>query len=377
LTLSSKLRVCFPFTGDTVGGSHLSTLLLIKGLQQLDVDPWVVVHQTGGLLVPELERRGVTWRCAPQVRLVGEAGIAAQISGMVAASGVLAQFIRESGIEIVHVNDARMHRTWVLAAKRAGINLIWHQRSVENSRRLGFYSALADAKITVSEFCRRCLTPRMARDCLVIDNPFDIDDQLDRMQARQHLLEEYALPHDTYIVTFVGNFIKRKRPEFFVACAAELRRRLDANLFFPMLGDPRPDLRQEVEEAIQRAGIQDICKILGARFPIEPWLAGSDVLLAPARAEPFGRTLIEAMLVGTPVVASNDGGHAEIIGSPSLGLLVPPDDKNAFVEAVASLLRDSERAKQIAASAFEYARQRFSISRHASEVRKVYRAIRR
>jgi hypothetical protein len=48
---------------------------------------------------------------------------------------------------------------------------------------------------------------------------------------------------------------------------------------------------------------------MGSRMPIEPWLSGCDLLIAPAIDEPFGRTLVEAAMVGTPVIATDDHRH--------------------------------------------------------------------
>ena len=72
-------------------------------------------------------------------------------------------------------------------------------------------------------------------------------------------------------------------------------------------------LKHEVTRKIAEHGLASQCVLMGPRFPIEPWIMGCDMLVAPAVNETFGRTLVEAMLCGTPVVAADDGGHKEII----------------------------------------------------------------
>jgi glycosyltransferase involved in cell wall biosynthesis len=66
-------------------------------------------------------------------------------------------------------------------------------------------------------------------------------------------------------------------------------------------------------------------KLMGYRSPGPFWIAACDQLVVPAVGEPFGRTLVEAMLVGTPVVAARSGGNMEALEG-GMGLLVEPDD---------------------------------------------------
>jgi glycosyltransferase involved in cell wall biosynthesis len=79
------------------------------------------------------------------------------------------------------------------------------------------------------------------------------------------------------------------------------------------------------------------------------------------------------MLVGTPVVASDSGGHPEVLENGATGILVPADNVDAFVGAVASLLRDPPGARVMVAQAEQRARARFSVVRHASQMLSVYR----
>ena len=81
---------------------------------------------------------------------------------------------------------------------------------------------------------------------------------------------------------------------------------------------------------------------MGFRYPPEPWIAACDVLLVPAVEEPFGRSLIEAMLLGTPLIAADSGGNPEIIRHGETGYLVPPDDPDAFAERTLALLEDTD-----------------------------------
>src|SRR3546814_14386086 len=69
-------------------------------------------------------------------------------------------------------------------------------------------------------------------------------------------------------------------------------------------------------------------------------MAACDALIVTAVEEPFGRTLIEAMLLRTPVVAANSGGNPEAIRHGETGLLAPADDPEAFAGMTLGLFQN-------------------------------------
>jgi glycosyltransferase involved in cell wall biosynthesis len=76
-------------------------------------------------------------------------------------------------------------------------------------------------------------------------------------------------------------------------------------------------------------------------------LAGAAVVAVPSFYEGFGLAAAEAMLAGTPVVASDAGSHREVIGDA--GLLVPPGDHDALVDALARVLDGGALAGELRA----------------------------
>ena len=77
-------------------------------------------------------------------------------------------------------------------------------------------------------------------------------------------------------------------------------------------------------------------------------------------AEPFGRVIVEGMLAGQPVVATDAGGAREIVDSGRTGWLVPPGDPAALAAAIDDVLADPEASQTIAAAGRAAARGRFS-----------------
>ena len=86
-------------------------------------------------------------------------------------------------------------------------------------------------------------------------------------------------------------------------------------------------------------GLGDRVRFLGHRGDVPRLMQAVDVMVHPSiEAEPFGRTLVEAMLAGVPVIATDAGAAADILESGRAGTLVPPNDAQALARAVASVL---------------------------------------
>ena len=107
---------------------------------------------------------------------------------------------------------------------------------------------------------------------------------------------------------------------------------------------------------------------LPGRVPdVAAWLRRADVLVHPVRWEGFGLAVLEAMLAGLPVVASNVSSLPELVGDA--GLLVPPDDPSALAAAVNRALADPRDYRERGRAR---AREEFSVARMADRTLAVY-----
>ncbi len=88
--------------------------------------------------------------------------------------------------------------------------------------------------------------------------------------------------------------------------------------------------------------------------------AGADVLLNPSYSESFGMSLVEAMAVGRPVVATRVGGMQDIVADGQTGLLVPPDDAQALAAALRQMRTDTGLRRRLATAGQQRAEQEFS-----------------
>jgi glycosyltransferase involved in cell wall biosynthesis len=365
------VKVLFPYVGDSVGGSHVSSLILARALPTARYSPVVAVHQDGPLTA-YLESLGISPVPAPRVSYAAGGGIVTRNLRRGIAAQTLGRFLAAHGIGLVHTQDMRMHMTWGSAAQRAGAAHVWHQRTPMRAAKHARAAVQAEALLAVSEYCAASLPPAIRAVAQVVYNPFIFSAVPDRSAARARVRAWLGLPPGARCVAYVANFAHRKRPQHFVALAADLAAQGMDDLHFLMLGEARAPEEGNVRAAIAAAGLEGRCHVLGPRHPIEPWLAGSDLLVAPAIEEAFGRTLVEAQMQGTPVLASDAGGHREIVRHGATGVLVHPDDTSQFAREAQSLLTDRSRAERLADAARHDVETRFCVERHLEAVLTVY-----
>lgn len=109
---------------------------------------------------------------------------------------------------------------------------------------------------------------------------------------------------------------------------------------------------QRLQTLVAEAGLSDRVRFLGQRSDVPVLMKAVDVVVHPSvDPEPFGLTLVEAMLAGTPVLATDAGASAEILDGGAAGTLVPPGDAGALASALRAFLAAPEpyRAKAVVA----------------------------
>jgi glycosyltransferase involved in cell wall biosynthesis len=381
------IKVCFPFVGDGIGGSHISALKLVKSLDHNKVEPVIVLHQTDGVLANYILQQGMNFVGLPELHILTpqarRGGKNAEIWGYLFKTlPFLLKFLRSNAIQIVHTNDGQIHATWALAARFAGTKLIWHHRADPDAKGINYLAPiLANHIVTVSRFSR----PRhpiipVERKLSVVHSPFEHPIHiLEKEKARQSVLHELGCGPETRLVGYFGGLIERKRPILFV----DIIKRFNvlhpeiplAGLLFGANMPGGPEMDVSVRARAQSLGIADRIYTMGFRQPVEPFMAGIDVMLVPAVNEPFGRTLIEAMLIGTPVIATNHGGNPEAIEDGVNGFLVEPEDAEAFVKPIHSLLTNRDLMDRISSTAKSSSFKNYGISFHVEKLTDIYQAL--
>jgi glycosyltransferase involved in cell wall biosynthesis len=360
--------VLFPYTTGQIGGSHISGTSLAAGLSERYGVRSIVIAPDGAEVLDLAHKLGLETmvsgdpaksRYRPDRDLLRTPARMALVNGL-------------GGQRLVHCNDLAALQSWGPAARALGVPAIYHNRAFDRPiwpNRLVI--RLARHVISISQACDARLGFLPARRRSILTNPFSTNVDTDAAAARAALLRDLGAPSDVRIIGFVGNFWPRKRPTMFVDIARRLAAD-DPSLRFVMFGRAGEISVAQMREKVVEAGLADRLLLAGFRLPPEANLAALDLLLMPALDEPFGRTLVEALLLGVPYVAANDAGHAEIHGRWGGGLAPAVD---AGIEVYAEACRQVLAAPAVVR--LPMARRRaisaeLTPTMHAAEVMQVY-----
>jgi mannosyltransferase len=130
-------------------------------------------------------------------------------------------------------------------------------------------------------------------------------------------------------------------------------------------------------ERVQAAGLADRVRFLG-ELPIEElprWYQRISIYAFTSRNEGFGLTLIEAMAAGAALVAARAGAAETVVTDGETGVLIPTGDAAVLAAALASLMRDPERAREMGAKARAHVVAEFSIDVEIERIAAVYRKV--
>jgi D-inositol-3-phosphate glycosyltransferase len=143
----------------------------------------------------------------------------------------------------------------------------------------------------------------------------------------------------------------------------------------PWSDDPDAEMAR-LQEMRTDLGIKDIVTFLGAKDQnvLPNYYAAAEMVVMPSHYESFGLVALEAMSMGTPVVASEVGGLAFLVQDGVNGLHVPSRDPEALAESIYELLTDEAYRDQLGRQAQEYARQ-YTWTNIVDRMLRVYEAV--
>jgi glycosyltransferase involved in cell wall biosynthesis len=265
----------------------------------------------------------------------------------------LAELIREHEIDVVF---AAMAYSWIAAtpvARRFGVPIVWRAGGTECSgpeRKL--LAAWArwnkpDWLVCNGDAVQQFYGPLVGAPSTVIRNGLD---------ARQFCPrpERAALrpPHARCVIGFAGRLVPQKRPEDFIAVAARLAARDDIAFLLAGDGSRRP----HYSDLARRVGARTV-QVTGFLHDMRAFYAACDVLVLPSRSEGCPNVVLEAMAMGTAVVAADAPATREIVTDLVDGILYPVGAVDALCGVLGELVDDPDRRRMLAARGLQRVRQ--------------------
>lgn len=362
-----RIRVVEILATGTNGGAqeHLYSLVTRMDHERYDVS---IVSLSPGSAVRKLERAGF------DVLVIDEPDDAIAV-------GALTAYLAEVRADVIHNHMFRAETVGTRAAlalaevghRRPYVVSTIHSsriRSEEDRQHLRDLTPYMDQLIAVSKAIEHKLRDeeRITAPVRLIYNGVDLS-RYDRQEPCCTLPEEYGLEPGSQLVGVVARLEPEKgHPTLLEAWPEVLRSCPHSYLLIVGEGSRREALEAQVRDL----RIAHRVVFTGRRDDIPAVTAALDVAVLPSYREAQGLTILEAMALSRPVVASDVGGIPEMITDGVTGLLVPPHDATALASAIIRLLRDHPYADTLGRAGHDLVHDRFCIELMVAAVQTIY-----
>jgi glycosyltransferase involved in cell wall biosynthesis len=187
-----------------------------------------------------------------------------------------------------------------------------------------------------------------------------------------NLYQEFQIPTQyKYIIGAIGQFLPVRRLDFLIKVFAELHaKRKDVYLL--LVGKVNTSYSMSLINLAHDLKINNHIKFADFHSNPRGIISALDVLTLPYSISPFGRVLLEAWQVKTPVVASNIYPIEKIIKHNETGLLAIPESKTSFIEMINILVSNKYLKNRITENAYAHCNENFNMSQNANQLQRIY-----
>ncbi|MGQ0633586.1 MAG: glycosyltransferase family 4 protein [Planctomycetaceae bacterium] len=294
-----------------------------------------------------------------------------------------AKLIRARRPDLVYINSL-VSLSAAVAARRLRVPCVWHIRELFDDVGGEMRIPPCGGKRFVRQLVRRLSDHVVVISSAVGENvlgayndsavsvvPNAVADEYFRFsESRDVCRKALGLPLEFPIIGVPATLRPMKGHEFFLESAARIAA-LEPACRFAFCGDGEPAYRAQLQNRIAELQLTGRVIFLGVLDRMPPFYRACDVVCVPSRAEPFGRSVIEAFAIGAPLVASDVGGIRETVSDRRTGLLVQYGDARGLAEAVCRLLREVEFRKGLTDAARQEALEKYSVAAYHQRINSI------
>lgn len=304
-----------------------------------------------------------------------------RVRSMLLSSWRLRRRLLASRPDVVHANGLKAALVAVPAAIGTKLPVLWvrHDFSMEGWR-ARILARGCRGVICVSDALARTFRGRLLRKVRVVHTGIP-EMGVDRGSARRILLDLIGDLRVEPVISLVGQLVPGKGHAEVIEIAPRLLERLpDARILF-IGGMPTERFAPYVHGLrgrIEELGIDQAVTFVGHRDDALTLIAGSDMVVMPSvssdprvETEGFPLLALEALSVGTPLVAYGVGGIPELLGD--CGSLVPPRDREGLLEAIERVATDASLRERLTECGLRRAHERFSVADMVAGLQDAYR----
>ena len=354
-TATRPLRVC-----------HVSLTLKTGGLERILTD--IARHHDSAETTSEFLAIREVGRFADEIRRTGCPVHLLKPAGRIGQVSQMVRLFRDGRFDVVHTHNTYPHLYASLAARLARVPVVVNTRHGQRAghgwksrTQFRWASHLVDRIIAVSgDAARLCVEADgvAARKVTRIWNGIDLSDF------------SFTGPANVPIAISVARLSPEKDFATLLRSVAIAIREVP-DLQLKLVGDG-PE-RTKLEGLTRELGITSCVEFLGERTDVPNMLAQAGFFVSSSLTEGISLTLLEAMAVGLPVVATAVGGNPEIVANGVTGQLVPPADPELLAKAIVTMCRNERQWPILGQAGRDRVAEHFEVRRMVSDYERLYR----
>ena len=348
------MKVTFVIGSLKNGGSESQLIKLIAGLRKRNFEPKLFAFDANGELLKtakELQCDIIHGGYAPN------SGTLKGIYTMLICFLRLLLHLIQSKPDVVHGFLPHANIMTVFCGKLLRIKSVMiSYRSIQNdsfrASVLGlvdsFSRRFSDVVVCNSLAVRNSLVPvgqRVPSNFVVIYNGIDAKLLRKSLTKRNKVRRSLNIAAQNIVLIIVANLIPYKGHDLMLEATASLIK-TNKNFKVLIVGEDRGIL-EELRTCATKLGINPYISWLGYRTDIPALLAASDIYVCCSHEEGFSNSILEAMALGLPIVATNVGGNIEMLESVDNSVLVPVNSYLAIEQAIIELVKKYKYRKEI------------------------------
>jgi glycosyltransferase involved in cell wall biosynthesis len=372
-----KFKVLHVHTLPVISGSGINTLLTMLGL---DKDRYEVEFACApdGPLVDEAVKKGIKFH--PVRNFVQRISIWNDLMAL----WELAWLMRQQRYDIIHTHNSKAGFIGRLAARIVNVPIIvhtihgfaFHEFERTPRRRLfvwleRFAARLADKLIVVSGALGEWgLGLRVGKPEQYITIYSGIE--IDKFQVKINVIEQkhqLGISPEDNVIGVVSKLWEGKGHKSILQAAKNVITKVPS-VKFVFVGEGY--LRKKLEALTQQLGLSDYVIFTGFRTDIPQLTSIFDVAILASLYEGLGRVLLEAMVLGKPVIATKVGGVVDVVDDGKTGLLIPPNNPTLLSQAIIRLLSDGDLRNRMGRAGRDKIGVKFSAKTMVAQIQKIY-----
>ncbi len=384
---SSDIRVGWLVSGDDSGGVGQAVRGMTSAVRSLGVEPVIISLRDATFLISlramRFDVRTLNVEPLPVLRggLVRKIGLQLQVRRAVAAiRPQLADALRSASVSALHVLWPNLMPLAAMAAHDVGIPCFWempnimgkypfniNRRITQHILRKWDVTAFANSQYTASTLGYHPVRP------IVLYLGAD-EQRFNPARADSVTREQLGIPGDAIALGIVARLTREKGQAVVLEAMAQLPEAYH-NAHLLLLGGPvEGEFGDELRALAQRLGVADRLHLIGNVPDPERYYGAIDVAInAYLGAESFGLSVVEAMMMGKPVLVHALGGPAETVIDGVTGWHVHEPTVAGFRAGLIRALGDRKKWPAMGAAGRQRALEHFSLSRQAKQYVEIVR----